>query len=252
MSRATTKTSKRLPYIKKAASSANPALRELYLIMEEKESNTVFCASFSTKAELLEHVRQVAKSACMIRIHIDMVVDFDIHLLIELQELSRKHRFLLFEDRKFAESAPFASEQYDKGIYKIAYWAHFVSAVPFYSTVEAIRSLGLQMGRGCLLYTPPTDYASFQQAQELIAQYKDFAVGALSSSLRTPLPDSFSLKEGVVLDENDYRLESTTPEKTIAQGFDAFIVPHTLLKEDKEAAAENIRLRGWKSHKERI
>ena len=35
--------------------------------------------------------------------HIDIIEDFDQELITRLQELSRKHDFLIFEDRKFAD-----------------------------------------------------------------------------------------------------------------------------------------------------
>lgn len=35
--------------------------------------------------------------------HLDIVEDFDHDLLVQLETLSRKHDFLIFEDRKFAD-----------------------------------------------------------------------------------------------------------------------------------------------------
>lgn len=35
--------------------------------------------------------------------HIDIVEDFDADLIQQLQELAKKHDFLFFEDRKFAD-----------------------------------------------------------------------------------------------------------------------------------------------------
>ena len=38
-----------------------------------------------------------------IKTHIDIIEDFDLSLIERLQELSAKHDFVIFEDRKFAD-----------------------------------------------------------------------------------------------------------------------------------------------------
>jgi len=246
------KTGKQLPYIKRAISSANPALRELYLIMEEKKSNAAFCASFPLKQQIIDYVKAVGPYACMIQTHIDIVTDFDIYLLLELQELSRKHRFLLFEDRKFADSGAIVREQYDQGLYKIANWAHFVSVVPSALPIEGIRSIGLQMGRGCLVHIPLSGYSAYQQAQELIERHKDFVVGAFSSGAKASIPKAFSLKEGISRSEEEYFGEGATPEKVIAQGYDAFVVQPELLYENRVEVAKEMQQRGWLAYESLI
>lgn len=35
--------------------------------------------------------------------HVDIIEDFDASIIATLQELSKKHDFLIFEDRKFAD-----------------------------------------------------------------------------------------------------------------------------------------------------
>lgn len=252
MTLATQKTGRQLPYIKRAIASANPALRELYLVMEEKKSNAVFNASFPLKQQVIDHVKAVGPYACMIQTHMDIVADFDIYLLLELQELARKHRFLLFEDRKLADGGAIVREQYDQGMYKIANWAHFVSVVPSFLPVEGIRSIGLQMGRACLVHVPLSGYSVFQQAQELIDRHKDFAVGAFSSGVRAVVPGAFSLKDGVSRSEEEYFGEGATPEKVIAQGYDAFIVQPEILYGNKELMAKQMQQRGWSAYESLI
>lgn len=39
----------------------------------------------------------------MYQTHIDILEDFDYSLINQLEELSKKHDFVIFEDRKFAD-----------------------------------------------------------------------------------------------------------------------------------------------------
>ena len=65
---------------------------------------------------------------CMIKTHVDMCDDFDMDKLHRLIDLSNKHKFLIFEDRKFADIGQTVKSQYTQGIYKISQWAHIVNA----------------------------------------------------------------------------------------------------------------------------
>jgi len=45
----------------------------------------------------------VGRNVCLVKTHIDIVEDFDMDLVHQLTQLSEKHDFLIFEDRKFAD-----------------------------------------------------------------------------------------------------------------------------------------------------
>lgn len=103
--------------------------------------------------------------------------DFDNDLVEQLSSLAKKHDFLIWEDRKFADigeqralslsyrsffvahTVPRALAgntvklQYSSGVYKIASWAHLTNAhpIPGDGIVSGLASVGLPLNRGLLL-----------------------------------------------------------------------------------------------------
>ena len=79
--------------------------------------------------------------------------DFDHDLVQQLETLAKKHDFLIFEDRKFADIGNTVKHQYANGIYKIASWSHITNAhtVPGEGIIKGLGEVGLPLGRGLLL-----------------------------------------------------------------------------------------------------
>jgi orotidine-5'-phosphate decarboxylase len=71
--------------------------------MERKKSNLAVSVDVTDKGDLLAIIEAVAPYVCMIKTHIDIIENFDLSLIEQLQHLSQKYDFLYFEDRKFAD-----------------------------------------------------------------------------------------------------------------------------------------------------
>lgn len=60
--------------------------------------------------------------------HIDIVSDFSEKTIQGLKDLSKKHNFMIFEDRKFVDIGNTVQKQYHGGALRISEWAHLVNA----------------------------------------------------------------------------------------------------------------------------
>jgi orotidine-5'-phosphate decarboxylase len=142
-----------------------------------------------------------------IKTHIDIIEDFDSSLIERLQDLSVKHDFVIFEDRKFAdigqhthrptceifEMSPFvagntAALQYSSGVHKIASWSHITNAhpVPGPSIITGLASVGLPQGRGLLLLAEMSTKGSLatgsytEDAVRMARTNRDFVIGFIA------------------------------------------------------------------------
>lgn len=106
----------------------HPVARRLLEIMVSKRTNLAVAADFTAKQGLLELAETVGPYICMLKTHADMVSDWDEGTPKALAEVAKRHNFLLFEDRKFADIGNTVLNQASGGVHKISEWADVVNA----------------------------------------------------------------------------------------------------------------------------
>jgi len=240
--------------------SQNPTAKQLFSIMDRKQTNLSVAADLIYMEDLIKLAEEVGPHICILKTHIDIVVDFDEFLLSELEELAEEHNFLLFEDRKFADIGNTVKYQYREGIYGISDWAHMVNAhtLPGPGIIEALREVGLPKGRGLLLLAELSSKGALTTPEyaeatvEMAKQYPDFVFGFISQRKLTDDPQFIHMTPGVNLGKKGDSLgqQYNTPEKVIREnGTDIIIVGRGII-EAEDPAAEALRYReaGWKAY----
>ena len=270
--------------------------------MARKKSCLSFNPDVTTSKEILDSVREVGAECCMVKTHMDVVEDFSEALVAELQKLSEELDFVIFEDRKFADigntvcplpppllpppqantprsilSFPppldnqnpslyplQAKLQYSHGHTKIASWSHVTNAhaIAGPGTVEALKEVGLPLGRGCLLVAQMSSKgtladggayskACVQQAYD----HEDFVFGFVAQQRLTDHPGFVTLTPGVQLKKGGDGLgqQYNTPEVVMQKGADIIQVGRGILNaEDRAATAKLYREQSWEGYLKRL
>ncbi|HBC74764.1 MAG: hypothetical protein A2008_00380 [Candidatus Wallbacteria bacterium GWC2_49_35] len=110
-----------------SAPVANKMTRDLLETIERKETNLVLSLDVENQKDFFEILDRTAPHIAMLKTHVDIISDYDADFPERLRERSEKYRFMVLEDRKFADIGNTVRMQYRGGIYKISGWSDFVT-----------------------------------------------------------------------------------------------------------------------------
>ncbi|XP_018417204.1 PREDICTED: uridine 5'-monophosphate synthase [Nanorana parkeri] len=254
-----------LSYSSRAAlSGAHPLARRLCAIMEKKKSNLCVSADVTDSASLLRLAAELGPSICMLKTHVDILIDFTPDVSAQLRALADQHDFMIFEDRKFADIGNTVKHQYEGGLYKISSWSDVVNAhaVPGPGVVQGLQAVGEPLGRGCLVIAEMSSQGSLatgdytKAAVKLAEDHPAFVFGFISGRKVSDRPEFLHLTPGVQMQPggDDLGQRYRTPREVIAnKGSDIIIVGRGILSASSPAeAAETYRRAGWEAYLSRI
>lgn len=215
------------------------SLRErLLTIVEKKQSTLCVAADFENCADVLRIAEQVGPHICMLKTHADILVDFSPEFVTSLQDLARRHDFLIFEDRKFADIGKTVQHQYSAGTLKISSWADVVTVnvLPGPGVIQGLKaalSEEEQRSRGCLVIAEMSsannlataDYT--KHAVEIGEAAGDFLLGFICQHRVSQKPGVLHFTPGVKLQAGGDNLGQCylTPEEIVGRrGCDIIIV----------------------------
>jgi orotidine 5'-phosphate decarboxylase subfamily 1 len=253
-----------MKYSDRAKLCTNPTAIKLLNLMDEKQTNLSVDVNLTKKAELLALADAVGPEICVLKTHIDIVEDFDADLTEQLKKLAQKHNFLIFEDRKFADTGNTVKHQYRDGIYHIASWADITNAhaVPGPGVIAGLKEIGLPFGRGLLLLAEMSTEGTLATGEytkktiEMAQANKDFVIGFITRHKLLDDPTFINLTPGVKLVTGTDGLgqQWITPEDIIhKQGCDIIIAGRGVYQApDPLAEAKKYRGAGWEAYQKRL
>ncbi|KAI9224159.1 orotidine-5'-monophosphate decarboxylase [Blastocladiella britannica] len=240
----------------------NPAATLLIDVMLEKHTNLCVSADLTTAQEVLDLAEKVGPFICMLKTHCDIIADFTPSFVNQLTAIADRHRFVIFEDRKFADIGNTVQLQYSSGVHRIASWSHFTNAhpLPGPGIVSGLRAVGHPLGRALLLLAQMSSAGSLftpeytAQAVAMAEADPDFVVGFIAQQRPvTATRDFLILTPGVNLDVKGDAMgqQYRTPERALGvEECDVIIVGRGVYAPGKDAVNEAKRYRdqGWEAY----
>ena len=247
---------KRKSYEEKLAIHSHRKAQKLLQLAIEKESNLIASADVVTTEELLDFAQKVGPHIVALKTHADIITDFDYEkTIIPLLDIAQKHRFLLMEDRKFADIGSTQELQYSYGIHRISSWADLITAqliggeksLDYFYNSGVIGIIGMS-SQGTLTDAHYRDHAT------RVAQTHPNVIGGVSQDA---LPEDlllFTPGVNIEIQSDGKGQQYNSPEAVFSQlGTDFIIVGRGIYKaEDAEQAALQYKIAGWNAYLEHL
>ncbi|KAJ7345873.1 hypothetical protein JRQ81_001823 [Phrynocephalus forsythii] len=243
--------------------NTHPLAAQLFRLMEKKQTNLCLSADVTNSKELLQLAALLGPSICILKTHVDILVDFSQEVVRELRGLAEQHKFLIFEDRKFADIGNTVKHQYEGGIFKIASWSDIVNAhaVPGPGVIKGLKAVGHHLQRGCLLIAEMSSEGSLATGDytkavvKMAEEHSDFVLGFISGSRITEKPEFLHLTPGVQMQSGGDNLGQMylTPQDVIGKrNSDIIIVGRGILSASSRLEeAEAYRKVAWETYLQR-
>ncbi|OGT44130.1 MAG: orotidine 5'-phosphate decarboxylase [Gammaproteobacteria bacterium RIFCSPHIGHO2_12_FULL_37_34] len=252
-----------LSYTERAKYCLSSIARRLLELCDEKETNLILSADVTSTEQLLTLANQLGPEICLLKTHIDIVEDFTPYLTLELGKLAHKHRFLIFEDRKFSDIGNTVKQQYAGGMYHIAEWADITNAhsLPGPGMVEGLAEVGRKKNRGLVLVAEMSSIGALTNEEylkntlKIAEQFADFVIGFITQHALSADPHWINMTPGVKLQEGKDKLgqQYITPEKAIIEHHaDLIIVGRGIIAAaDPVIECHKYREQSWKAYQKR-
>ncbi|PVU91805.1 hypothetical protein BB559_003968 [Furculomyces boomerangus] len=255
----------KLSYAERAKIHPHSLARKLLRIIDDKKSNLCLSVDVTTTAQVLEMADTLGPHICILKTHVDIISDFTPQFTSDLALLASKHKFLIFEDRKFADIGNTVKHQYQGGIYKIASWAHITNAhvVPGEGIIDGLAAVGKELDRGLLLLAEMSSSGNLatneytQTAVQMALSHSDFVFGFIGLRRLTDETDMITMTPGVGLESSGDNLGQVyrTPKQIVEiNGSDIIIVGRGIYADKSKAVQNAIAYKeaGWNSYISRI
>ena len=150
-------------------------------IIKQKNTNVVLSADLTDKVAILSLVQLVGPYIIGVKLHSDIIKDFDINFIEDIQNLSNKYNFLIIEDKKFCDIGNTVRQQSEY----ITQYADLITvhSIVGSSTLEGLKDNCIKNSCAILLIAEMSSKLSLidntytEKTIKLAKQYKNIVVG---------------------------------------------------------------------------
>ncbi|HSX11307.1 MAG TPA: orotidine-5'-phosphate decarboxylase [Chlamydiales bacterium] len=248
----------KLSFLKRASLTRHPMAQRLFKLMEDKKSNLSLALDVTSQSQLLELADQLGPDLCVLKTHVDILDDFTPDFGPKLRHLASKHRFLIFEDRKFADIGQTVSHQYTRGIYRIAEWADIINAqaVPGPGLIEGLKSSSLLLIAEMSSQGTLASGSYSKKVVEMGEAHADVVMGFIALHQVSKQPGMIHFTPGVKLKPGKDALGQryrTVDEILIKNQSDVIIVGRDITHaKDPKSQAMIYREVGWEAYEKSV
>ncbi|XP_044574704.1 uridine 5'-monophosphate synthase isoform X1 [Cotesia glomerata] len=254
----------KMDFLSRSKLAKNQIAAKLLQLMDMKETTLCLAADLTKADEIVDLAKLAGPHIAVLKIHVDIIEDFNQDFINQLKNLSEKHKFLIMEDRKFGDIGNTVSLQYSKGVYKIAEWADLITVHPVAGPgiLDGLKNAlkNITDERGIFLITEMSskgalttgDYAKQSLA---MAETSDLVVGHVCQSNIFSNPGLVQLTPGVKISKasDDMGQQYNTPEAVVNSGADLAVVGRGITEAgDKLREVINYKNQLWTAYKNRI
>ena len=221
---------------------------------KRKKSKIIFSADIVNSSDLLDILEKIGKNICCAKLHSDSIIDFNQDTINSLLELSKKHDFLLMEDRKLADIGSTMEKQLLYGNNQILEWADLIT-VHGLPGDESILHLSQIIGKekGLILIGQMSSKNNMfnglyiQTLINLVYNHSEIFGGIVCQErlLSLPIPH---LCPGIKLTEksDNKGQKYRTPKEAFESGIDFLIVGRDIYQsENIEDTAKEYQINTW-------
>jgi uridine monophosphate synthetase len=227
--------------------------KNIVKLMLNKKSNLCLSADVSTKEELLNVADQCGPYITVLKTHIDTLNDVNDDFLKKLIELSKKHSFYIFEDRKLCDIGNTVKKQANL----ISNWADIVNmhSLAGEKSVKSIdANIGLLLVGELSCEGNLIDYQYVTKTVDIARKSRDKVFGFISQKAIGG-KDFLHFTPGVKFNTSGDGMgqKYKTPEEAIEDGADLIIVGRGILEADNIVEeCKRYKEAGWNGYLKKL
>lgn len=245
-------------------SKTNNITKKLMKIMIEKKTNLCFSADIIDIKKLIEIVGKIGKHICLLKIHYDIIDNFNEKVGLLLKKMAEKLNFLIFEDRKYNDIGNTFNKQIENKKYNFKKWCDIISIKSLNDRFYKFNNIDL----GIIIISDMSNEINNYFLDDIIHEYNNFKikninenskdiVGIVTQKNNINNPSLLYFTPGVRINhENDVNNDQkyrTVEQALVQDNCDVIIVGSGIYEsKDVEKTAEIYKMLGWTSYKKKI